>query len=207
VEVAELNKRWFLPQSVDLLGMLHEQMAVTCQGLEAFERWAGGDAASEAAVRDLEHQADAKKRALWKALQDAFTTPIDAEDLYTLSALLDTVLNGVKDLVRESDLLALAPDGPSAEMAGQLREGVDHLATAFEQLATHQDGATGSADAAVKSERNLERVYRRAMSALLDVEDLREVMGRREIYRRFARVGDRLVETADRVWYAVVKEA
>jgi len=50
-------------------------------------------------------------------------------------------------------------------------------------------------------------VYRRAMSALLEMEDLREVTARREIYRRFARVGDRLVETADRVWYAVVKEA
>ena len=207
MEVVELTRRWFLPQSVDLLGMLREQMVVTCQGLEAFEHWAGGDAASEAAVRDFEHQADVKKRALWKALRDAFTSPIDAEDIYTLSALLDTVLNGVKDVVRESDLLAMAPDGPSAEMAAQLRQGVEHLATAFEKLTTHEGTATESADAAVKNERNLERVYRRAMSALLEVEDLREVTGRREIYRRFARVGDRMVETADRVWYAVVKEA
>jgi uncharacterized protein Yka (UPF0111/DUF47 family) len=205
--VVELTKRWFLPQSVDLLGMLREQMTVTCEGMDAFVRWAGGDAAAERTVRDLEHEADGKKRALWMGLRDAFTTPIDAEDLYTLSALLDTVLNGAKDIVRESDLLALRPDAPSAEMAVHLSEGVQHLAEAFEHLTSHEGNVTDAADAAVKSERNLERVYRRAMSALLDVEDLREVMGRREIYRRFARVADHLVDTADRVWYSVVKEA
>ena len=45
------------------------------------------------------------------------------------------------------------------------------------------------------------------MSSLLAVTDLREVMGRREIYRRFARIGDDITEVAERVWYAAVKEA
>ena len=45
------------------------------------------------------------------------------------------------------------------------------------------------------------------MSALLEIDDLREVMARREIYRRFTHVGDSLVTVAERVWYAVVKEA
>jgi uncharacterized protein Yka (UPF0111/DUF47 family) len=205
--VVELTKRWFLPQTTDLLGMLREQMQVTCQGMDAFVQWAGGDASAERAVRDLEHQADEKKRALWKELRDAFTTPIDAEDLYTLSALLDTVLNGVKDIVRESDLIALPPDAPSAEMAVHLCEGTRHLEDAFEHLTSHEGNATDAADAAVKSARKVEHVYRRAMSALLDGEDLRAEMGRRELYRRFARVAERLVETADRVWYSVVKEA
>jgi hypothetical protein len=45
------------------------------------------------------------------------------------------------------------------------------------------------------------------MSSLLEVGDLREVMGRREIYRRFARIGDDITDVAERVWYAAVKEA
>jgi hypothetical protein len=36
---------------------------------------------------------------------------------------------------------------------------------------------------------------------------LREVMGRRELYRRLSRVGDGIIDVAERVWYAVVKEA
>ena len=45
------------------------------------------------------------------------------------------------------------------------------------------------------------------MGELLEVEDLREVMARRELYRRFSRLADGLIDVAERVWYAVVKEA
>ena len=44
------------------------------------------------------------------------------------------------------------------------------------------------------------------MPALLEVEDLREVMGRRELYRRVSRISEILIQVADRVWYATVKE-
>ena len=96
-------------------------------------------------------------------------------------------------------------------MAALLADGASHLATAFERLNPARrskggPGATDAADAAVKSQRRLERVYREAASALLKVDDLREVMGRRELYRRFSRVSETLIEAADRVWYATVKE-
>jgi len=43
--------------------------------------------------------------------------------------------------------------------------------------------------------------------ALMEVDDLREVMSRREMYRRLSRIGDLVHIVAERVWYAVVKEA
>jgi hypothetical protein len=45
------------------------------------------------------------------------------------------------------------------------------------------------------------------MSELLAVDDLREEIGRRELYRRMARLGSLVHAVADRVWYTVVKEA
>ena len=39
------------------------------------------------------------------------------------------------------------------------------------------------------------------------LDDLREVMSRREMYRRLSRIGDLVHIVAERVWYAVVKEA
>ena len=44
------------------------------------------------------------------------------------------------------------------------------------------------------------------MSALLAVDDLREVAAKRELYRRLARTSDDLREVAERVWYSVLKE-
>ena len=43
------------------------------------------------------------------------------------------------------------------------------------------------------------------MSSLLSVEDLRAAVTFREIYRRYARMGDTLVHVAERVSYATVK--
>ena len=61
-------------------------------------------------------------------------------------------------------------------MVTLLVDGVGHLADAFDQLGSGGD-ATEHADAAIKSQRRIEHAYRRAMSGLLQVEDLHEVMG------------------------------
>jgi uncharacterized protein Yka (UPF0111/DUF47 family) len=212
VEVAGLKLPWFFPETPDVLGMLGAQAGVTVKGLEALVAWAasGGDPAEAERVRDIEHAADDRKRELRKALTEAFITPLDAEDLYTMSERLDAVMNGAKDAVRESEVMGLAPDEYVAEMAGFLVEGVRQLEESFAKLKSDGAGeagpATVAADAAIKAQRHLERVYRKAASALIDVEDLREVMGRREMYQRVSRLSDMIVEVAERVWYATVKE-
>jgi uncharacterized protein len=200
-------RRWFLPEMPDVLGTLRQQGVITIEGMEAFLAWAQGDSRRAEVVRDCEHRADMQKRALRLMLTSAFSLPLDAEDLFTLSDELDRVLNGAKDAVRESEVMALEPDAAVAEMAAFLLDGTRNLGDAFAALGSDSARATDAADAAVKSQRRLERVYRRAMGALLENEDLREVMGRRELYRRLSRVGDGIIDVAERVWYAVVKEA
>ncbi|HUI48241.1 MAG TPA: DUF47 family protein [Acidimicrobiia bacterium] len=200
------TKRWFLPENPDLLAMLREQAAITVEAMQALISWSNGDATAARTVRDCEHRADTVKRELWRALRDAFSPPLDAEDLYTLSADLDEVLNGAKDLVREMEVMDMEPDAPTRDMVTILAEAVGHLADAFRCLGTGDD-ATQSADAAIKSQRRIERAYRPAMSDLLEVPDVREEMSRREIYRRLARIGDLVHTVAERIWYSVVKEA
>ncbi len=200
-------QRWFLPDTPDVLGMLRSQLAVTIEGMDALVAWAEGDARRADDVRRLEHEADDRKRELERALVDAFTTPFDPENLYTIGRGIDWILNLSKDAVRESEVMACPPDGPVAEMASLLREAVGHLDDAVAGLQEHGGDATNAADAAIKAERNIERVYRRAMAELIQVDDLREVMARRELYRRFSRIGETVAEVAERIWYAVIKEA
>ncbi len=203
---------WFLPDNPDVLGMLRRQAQVTIEGMDALTAWAAGDEAAADSVRTKEHEADDVKRALRVALRQAFITPIGAEDIYVLSERLDSVMNGAKDAVRESEVMSLPPNEAITAMAALLAEGVRHLADAFERLDTaggrdSGEAATIDADEAIKTCRGLERVYRKAMSALVQSDDLREVMGRRELYRRFSRISEDVAEVAERVWYASVKEA
>ncbi len=201
-----MSKHWFLPKNPDLLGLLCEQAAITVDGMCALEVWAAGEPTAGDDVRAFEHVADDKKRQLWRELRDAFSPPIDAEDLYSLSSDLDEVLNASKNLVREFEVMQLAPDTATHEMVLLLAKATRSLADAFARLGRQEGDATECADAAIKRARGVEHVYRSAMSTLLQIDDLREVMGRREAYRRLARIADHIHAVADRVWYAVMKE-
>jgi uncharacterized protein Yka (UPF0111/DUF47 family) len=200
--------RWFLPRNPDVLGALQAQTAATVDGLDALAAWAAGDEAAAERVRGCEHVADDRKRELRAALSEAFSTPLEPEDIFQLSTGLDLVMNAAKNIVREAEVLGRRPDPPMAELAAALAEGTRHLADAFTALG---DGggppATAAADAALESQRPVERAYRAGMSALIEVTDMHEVAARRELYRRLARTSDGLVDVAERVWYSVLKES
>jgi uncharacterized protein Yka (UPF0111/DUF47 family) len=200
-------RHWFLPRMPDVLATLREQCAVTVGGLDAFIEWSSGNGDRGPAVREAEHTADDVRRRLQQELRVAFSVPLDAEDIYTLSERLDTVLNDAKNAVREAEVMNIRPDEHLAAMATSILSGVHHLASAFDVLARDQDRATAAADAAISATREVERRYRIAMSEAMELEDVRELFSRRELYRRYARMGDQVVRVADRVWYAVVKHS
>lgn len=203
--------RWFLPESPDVIGMLRSQAELTLQGMRAFAAWAAGDVARADDVRRSEHECDEVRRKLVDAVSEAFTTPLEPEDLFQLSRDLDRVINGAKDAVRESEAMSFPPDAAVAQMAALLADGVEHLQEAFNSL----DGrglkfvvsATVAADAAVKSQRNLERIYRQATGDLIQVADVRFIVASRELYRRISNISDDIVSVADRIWYSQVKES
>ena len=201
------TRRWFLPEQPDVLGLLRRQTDVTIAGVDALVDWARGDASKAELIRSLEHRGDEHKRKLETALTVAFTTPIEPEDLYTLSRSIDWILNLSKDLVRESEVLATPPDAALAAMCERLAESVRLVSAAVRELGGASATATARANDALKAERQIEKVYRDAMAELVAVDDLREVMARRELYRRVARIGEVVVDVAERVWYTVVKEA
>lgn len=204
-----MRGRWFLPRTVDLLGMLRGQAEITLEGMEALVAWAGGEESAGDRLGECEHRADDAKATLRDALTEAFTTPLDPEDLFQLSQGLDAVLNRAKNAVREAEVMGAAPDSALSEMAGELLEGVKELASAFDALGSREgrSAATEAANRAIKSQRRLEHIYRDAMSGLLQLEDMREVTAKRELYRRLVRASDHLDEVAERVWYAVLKIA
>ena len=199
-------RRWFLPKTPDLLGMLAHQGEVTIRGMDALSAWSKGDRSQAAIVQAADHEGELASREVLTQVRDAFITAIGPEDIYELSERLDAVLNAAKDLIREAELVNMEPDPPMAEMADLIALGVRDLVRAFPDLSSQPDRATECADAAVRQQRSLEHVYRRAMSALLQVSDIREVTGRRELYRRCTRMGDGIEGIAHRIWYAVVKE-
>ena len=192
-----------------MLAMLRDQAAITVEGMDTLVAWAGGDATAVDRLRDCEHRADDRKRELREALGVAFTTPLEPEDIFELS-------RGARPRAERREERR-PRGGGDADRARTRRlprwprsSRREHASSPMRSPLSGRDGAalaTEAATRAAKSQSRLEHVYRRAMSALIGVDDLREIAAKRELYRRLARIGDDLREVAERVWYSVLKES
>jgi len=199
--------RWFLPDEPDVLGMLGEQIAETLEGLEALASWAAGDAAAGERVREAEHRGDERKREVMQAIGGSFLTPIEPEDLFALSQGIDWLLNRARDLVSEAEAMDAAPDPVIAEMTRTLGEVLREIGVAIASLADDPEQAAARANAAIKAESGLDRIYYRGMAKLLENPSQRERIASRELYRNAARIGDAQLAIAERVIYSVMKES
>jgi uncharacterized protein Yka (UPF0111/DUF47 family) len=103
------------------------------------------------------------------------------------------------------DVLGVAPDRYAYEMAACLREGVLALAGGFDALATQPANAATAADTARKSDRRVEKLYRKALADLFQGEDYLNMFKRREIYQHLARAADRMAHCANTLHDIVVK--
>jgi hypothetical protein len=106
------------PTVADFFGMLAEQSANAAETTRLLvEFMETGDVAISQKVRDDEHEADRIKAANLSVLSDAFSTPVDREDLFRAITTLDDIVNYCKSTVVEMDMLGLQPDKHSLEMA------------------------------------------------------------------------------------------
>ena len=204
---ARRNHRWFLPDTPDAIGLLRRQMAVTIEALEGLKAWAEGDAAAAEIVREAEPRGDAAKRDLLNALREAFILQMEPEDLFTLSRGIDWILDHARDLIEEAQAMDVSPTPGLAAMATLLLEATRQIDDAIARLGSDDDASTTAADAAIKTARRLEHVYYAETAKLLEVEDMRERISLRELYRRCDLLSHIVVDVAERVVYAVVKES
>lgn len=200
-------RHWFLPETPDVLGQLRRQVAVTTEALDAFAAWAAGDAAAALTVRDAARRGDEARRELFGALRIAFVTPMEPEDMFALSRGVDRILDSTEGLIGESEAMACPPDARIVEMATLLGDALRQIDDAIARLAADGGDATEAAEEAIRSERRLAQAYHGGMADLLEVEDRSERIARRELYRGCARIGETVVDVAERVIYAVVKQS
>ncbi len=191
------------PDFFTLLGDQSKQVIHTTDLLVRFMETGDPDIGKE--IRKDEHDADTIKVRNIHILNEAFSTPIDREDIYRAIMDMDEVVNYCKTTVNEMDILGVMPDGFTREMAQRLKEGSNFLAKGFNQLGTTPARAAADADAARKAERRVEKLYRRALADLFQGDDYLNMFKRREIYRHLSNGADRMAHCANTLHDIVVK--
>ncbi|AXS79125.1 DUF47 domain-containing protein [Dechloromonas sp. HYN0024] len=194
------------PKMPDFYAMLTDQCQHVAQTASLLvEFMETGDPAIGQQIRQDEHEADRVKVHNLHTLNEAFSTPIDREDLYRAIMDLDEIVNYCKTTVSEMEVLGLAPDKRCLEMAMHIKLGADALALGYSRLAKSPALAAGDADAARKAERRVEKNYRRALAELFVGDDYIHMFKRREIYRHLSNAADRMANCANTLHDIVVK--
>ncbi|MBE1493919.1 hypothetical protein H4696_001019 [Amycolatopsis lexingtonensis] len=197
-----LPKTWFLPHNPDVLGLLRDQADTVGDVLTALAGWArglptGGELHTPLLVQSAE------RREVLVAVRDAFSTPIEAEDVFELAERLGEIAEAAYMLVRESDLSRTPPDDHLRAMVLTVVTAFDLLHQALDVL-PHGEAA-GIADQALTAVDAAEHAYRRAIAGLETEPDLRREMRLRELYRRAEHLALAVQRLGRRTWYAVCK--
>ncbi len=206
-------KRWFKRRAKpdQFMKLICEQAHHTQRGMDMLLEYIREPSEVKAlALHAIEKDADEVRRILIDELNHSFVTPIDREDLFSLSRAIDDVLDYADTTIDEMSLLGITPNTYLVRMVSLLRDASEEINRGVQRL---EDRPTVANDHAVRAkalENRVESVYREAIGELFrgprDVEHIMEMLKLREIYRHLSNAADRGDEAANLIGDIVVKQ-
>ncbi len=188
---------WF-HKRYDFYGMLLEQARVVEEGMMLLVEFVQKPhEALGAKIDEAEKRADETRRQLIDALNRTFVTPLDREDIFSLSRAIDDVIDYARSTVEEMTLFQIETNPHLREMAVVLYEGAQHITRAVESLHRLPGDIQQHIILAKKSENRMEHLYRAALAELFKMKDVVAILKLREIYRHLSNAADRGDEAAD----------
>jgi len=192
------------------LELLIRQAELTSVGLSLLEQYMESPGRELAIrIKEVEEEADEARRILIDELNRSFVTPFDREDIFALSLTIDDMLDYAYTTVDEMEIFDLEPDEHMRRMVDLLTEAAQEILRGVQRLDQYPGVANEHAVRAKALENRVEREYRKALSELFkdpqSLDDIMEILKRREIYRHLSNAADRGDEAANVIGDIVVK--
>jgi predicted phosphate transport protein (TIGR00153 family) len=192
------------------IALIIEQAQLTLKGLELLKQFMA-DHSNETAQQlvEVEKQADEVRRILIDELNRTFITPIDREDLFALSRVIDDILDYANTTVDEMGILKVRPTNYMERIASLLRDAAYEIHMATQRLQDHPNVAAEHAQRAKALENRVETVYREALAELFsgpeDLSHVVKMLKKREVYRHLSNAADKGDEAANIIADIVMK--
>jgi len=167
-------------------------------------------AAKASSIHDLEHAADSECHRLCEALNVAFITPIDREDIYNLIKSIDDITDLLEDVANGFDMFNITVVRAEAIKMGELLERSTRMLSELMKSFKSYKRNYKEIHELVKSVNTLEnegdRLYREVVKNLfINEEDVREVIKWRYIFTDMENVLDACEDVADIVQGVIMK--
>ena len=214
-----LHRLWIkiIPPAIDFHALLREQCINLQAAVAALDEYLQESNPSLAPkVRKLVRQGHRLRDQNLALLYRSFVTPIDREDIYTLTMAIDHILDYVKNTVRELEVLQVEPDNYMCLMAEQLGKGAASLADGLELFRKRRAGEIPAVVITRQLERYVEKLYREALAEMFQGAEYQALTNedqqpsvqacldfvvtrikRREVYRHLSNAADRLAHAGE----------
>ncbi len=201
-----------IPREEKFFEFFLQQVRIICEAASLLEAGAeaGNAQLAEAAlkIRKLEQEGDEVIHDIYIRLNQTFITPLDPEDLHSLSAHLDDVLDGIEDSVHRmvSYRIETIPANV-VQLCRIVRECAETLRKAFVALAKDQQLMEHCIEIN-RLEEVADQLVRSAVSDLfLTEKDPIQVLKLKEIYEFLEQTTDACEDVADTLQNVVVKNS
>lgn len=186
------------PPKYDFQRMVQDQAEMTKEGVRALVDWLKeGSISSPDALVAIEQKADDSRHLMEGKLMEAFSTPFDRQDIYSLARQMDYILNYSLSTAVEMRAFGVPPDETILRMAQVLQAGTALVAEAVRLMGTHAVEAGRMVQKMRWAEREIENAYVAGLSAVLRTDEPVLAMGKREVYHHLKDAGRTLSDTID----------
>jgi len=186
------------PPKYDFLQMLVDQSVELNSGIEALNNWLKAGILSEPSeIVKKERAVDDMRHAMETFLMEAFSTPFDRREIYTISHQMGQIMDFAVSTHLEMRAFGVHTDDSMLCMARSLSAGTKLFIEAL-SMAIKDPGRSESLIRDIrKAEHEVEKVYIEAMAELFKKGDAFDALRKREIYHHLKDAGRALSSTVD----------
>lgn len=188
----------FFPVKYDFYRMLNEQAQFNTLGIDMLYSWVNNrsDEAKKELLNYVE-KADIVRLDMESKLIEAFTTPFDREDIYSISVEMDKVIEFAKSTMESMEAFDVESNDTIIGMVKKLKAGTDFL---FESLKILQSNPIKSQQNIIKmrlAHIEVERIYRDGMVTVFKSNAPMLALKQREVYHHIKDASGYLEYTVD----------
>jgi uncharacterized protein Yka (UPF0111/DUF47 family) len=200
--------RRIFPEGLDFYVMLIEITDQSREGVEEFLVWLDkGHLADIDHLEELDDRMDDTRYKMEHDLHESFATPIDREEIYTLSRQVDYLVNNCVMTARQMQAYDVPPNVHLKVMAQNLVEAMKLISESLRLL----KGKDGKADDLIKDMRKcqhrIEHLHIQAMAELFKTKDPMLILRQGEINGNMMEIGKCLrncIDTLHRILVAAL---
>ncbi|VBB09476.1 putative phosphate transport regulator [Lucifera butyrica] len=194
------------PPKYNFYDMITEQAKKTAAGISTFRSWLQNPGPENAyALRSLTREADDVRLEMEARLIDAFVTPFDRQDIYSLSVSMDRIIESAKAIMELMIVYEINTDDAICDMVLNLEEGTQKFHIAVGLLKSDPLEAGKMIGDIRRCQTDVENSYRHGSTVIFENTDMVRVMKFREVYNKIQEAAGYMGTTVDILHKIVVR--